>query len=136
MRRIAVINQKGGVGKTTTAVNVGMALARAGQKTLLIDLDPQAHMSLHLGRDPADGRLGTYEILTAEATISKVRQKVVNNLWLVAASIDLAAVEMELVSVVGREVILRDLLGKMLDVLLKSSNILFDLCLLFQSTFN
>ncbi|MGB9626622.1 MAG: ParA family protein, partial [Phycisphaerae bacterium] len=49
MRRIAIINQKGGVGKTTTTVNLGAALARAGRRVLLIDLDPQSHLTLHLG---------------------------------------------------------------------------------------
>ena len=55
MRRIAIINQKGGVGKTTTAVNVASGLARSGHRVLLIDLDPQSHMTLHLGIDPAAG---------------------------------------------------------------------------------
>lgn len=114
MRRIAVINQKGGVGKTTTAVNLGAALARAGNRVLLIDLDPQAHLSLHVGQDPAAGLPGTYELLTGSgsASISKVRNKVAANLWVVPSSIDLAAAEVELVSVVGREVILRDLLDQ------------------------
>lgn len=114
MRRIAVINQKGGVGKTTTAVNLGAALARAGNRVLLIDLDPQAHLSLHLGHDPTAGLPGTYELLTGSgsASIAKVRNKVGSNLWMVPSSIDLAAAEIELVSIVGREVILRDLLDQ------------------------
>jgi len=110
MRRIAVINQKGGVGKTTTTANVAAALARAGHRVLVIDLDPQSHLSLHLGVDPSAGRPGTYELLTGATSIAKCRVKVANNLWAVGASIDLAAAEVELVSVVGREVILRDLL--------------------------
>lgn len=114
MRRIACINQKGGVGKTTTAVNLGAALARAGNRVLLIDLDPQAHLSLHLGQDPAAGLPGSYELLTGggSASIAKVRNKAGSNLWVVPSSIDLAAAEVELVSVVGREVILRDLLDQ------------------------
>jgi|GEM_PF-159398 len=116
MRRIAVINQKGGVGKTTTTVNVGSALARAGHRVLMIDLDPQAHMTLHLGMDPTARRPGIYEMLTGSSTIAKARVRVGNNLWAIGASIDLAAAEVELVSVVGREVILRDLLDQHVGV--------------------
>src|SRR5207249_2673634 len=105
-------NQKGGVGKTTTTVNVGMGLARAGQRVLLIDLDPQSHLSLHLGVDPKAGRPGVYELLTSGASIAKARVKAGSNLWLIGSSIDLAAAEMELAGTIGREVILRDLLER------------------------
>ena len=115
MRRMAIINQKGGVGKTTTAVNVASALARSGHRVLLIDLDPQSHLTLHLGLDPTSGRTSSYELLTGSASLAKARVKVSSNLWVVGASIDLAAAEMELVSVVGREVILRDLLDQHLE---------------------
>ena len=110
MRRIAIINQKGGVGKTTSTVNIGAALARAGHRVLMIDLDPQAHMTLHLGLNPADDLPGIYQLLTGSTSIALARTRVANNFWVVGASIDLAAAEVELVSVVGREVILRDLL--------------------------
>lgn len=112
MRRIAIINQKGGVGKTTTTVNVGAALARAGHRVLMIDLDPQSHMTLHLGINPTEKKPGSYELLTGSATIASARIQVADHLWVVGASIDLAAAEVELVSVVGREVILRDLLDQ------------------------
>ena len=112
MRRIAIINQKGGVGKTTTTVNVAAALSRMGHRVLLIDLDPQSHLTLHLGLDPASGTPGVYELLTNNASIAKARVKVTNNLWVVGASIDLAAAEVELVTVLGREVILRDALDQ------------------------
>ncbi len=108
MRSIAVLNQKGGVGKTTTAVNLAAALASAGQRVCLMDLDPQAHASLHVGVTVADSRQTIYEVLTGEAKLSDVRQQVSENLWVVPAHLDLAAAEVELAGEVGREVILRD----------------------------
>ncbi len=110
MRRIAIMNQKGGVGKTTTAVNVGAALARLGQRVLLIDLDPQAHLTLHLGLDPQADLPGVYEMLTQSTPLADARHQVGENLWLAPSHIDLAAAEIELLTVVGRELILRDLL--------------------------
>ena len=82
--------------------------------TITSFIRPQAHLTLHFGQDPASGKPGVYELLTGSASIAKARIKVANNLWLVGASIDLAAAEVELVSVVGREVILRDLLEQAL----------------------
>jgi chromosome partitioning protein len=108
MRSIAVINQKGGVGKTTTAVNLAAALSEHGFRVCLIDLDPQAHASLHLGLSPTDIQPSIYQVLCAEATIGDVRQWVSPTLAVVPASLDLAAAEMELAGEVGREVILRD----------------------------
>lgn len=110
MRRIACINQKGGVGKTTSTTNLGAALAEAGQRVLLVDLDPQSHLTLHLGVEPADCNPGIYEVLTDGVPVDQAMQKVRENIWLVPADTALAAAEMELVSVVGREVILRDAL--------------------------
>jgi len=81
----------------------------------LVDLDPQSHLTLHLGLDPASGHAGSYELLTGSASLAQACEKVSSNLWVVGASIDLAAAEMELVSVVGREVILRDLLDQHLE---------------------
>lgn len=108
MRSIAVINQKGGVGKTTTAVNLSAALARAGQRVGLIDIDPQAHASLHLGLDPHAGVPTVYDLLTSDTRIAQLWQPAEENLSVAAAHIDLAAAEVELAGVVGREVILRD----------------------------
>jgi chromosome partitioning protein len=111
MRRIAIINQKGGVGKTTTAVNLAAGLARLGQRVLILDLDPQAHATTHLGV-PADGQTPSmYDVLVANRPIAEVRRQVCENLWIAGADINLAAAEVELAGVVGREVILRDLLG-------------------------
>lgn len=108
MRSIAIINQKGGVGKTTTSVNLGAALAAAGHKVCLIDLDPQAHASLHLGVALEDEDRSIYDVLRGDATLASIRREVSENLHLVPAHINLAAAEMELAGEVGRELILND----------------------------
>jgi chromosome partitioning protein len=110
MRRIAIINQKGGVGKTTTTVNLAAALARAGKRVCVIDLDPQAHASAHLGLEPDGSKPSMYNALVESRPLAQIRQQIGENLWLLGADINLAAAEMELSGVVGREVILRDLL--------------------------
>src|ERR1019366_5210259 len=110
MRRIAIINQKGGVGKTTTSVNLGAALARAGKKVCILDLDPQAHASTHLGVEPDGQSPSMYEVLIENVPLEKVRRQGEPNLWVAGSDINLAAAEVELAGVVGREVILRDLL--------------------------
>src|SRR5271168_1552048 len=110
MRRIAIINQKGGVGKTTTAVNLAAALAAAGQRVCVIDLDPQAHATTHLGLEPDGKTKSMYDVLVNSRPLAEVRKRVADNLWLAASDINLAAAEVELAGVVGREVILRDLL--------------------------
>ena len=108
MRSIAIMNQKGGVGKTTTAVNLSAALAATGLRVCLIDLDPQAHATLHFGIEPQPDELSIYDVLTGKTRIAEVCRQVAENLWVVASSLDLAAAELELVGVVGREMILRD----------------------------
>jgi chromosome partitioning protein len=110
MRRIAIINQKGGVGKTTTAVNLAAALAEAGQRVCVLDLDPQAHATTHLGIEPNGKSPSMYDVLVNNRPISEVRRRVADNLWVAGSDINLAAAEVELAGVVGREVILRDLL--------------------------
>lgn len=113
MRSIAIINQKGGVGKTTTAVNLSAALAEEGQSVCLIDLDPQAHASLHLGHLPdaiessAHGAGTIYDVLVGAARLKDVAREVRPGLTLVPSHLDLAAAEIELASEVGREMILR-----------------------------
>jgi chromosome partitioning protein len=110
MRRIAIINQKGGVGKTTTAVNLAAALAECGQRVCVLDLDPQAHATTHLGIEPDGKSPSMYDVLVHSRPLAEVRRKVADNLWVAASDINLAAAEVELAGVVGREVILRDLL--------------------------
>ena len=112
MHSLAIINQKGGVGKTTTAVNLSAALARSGRRVGLIDLDPQAHASLHLGADPKRPMPTTYDLLAGDATFGETWREVEENLSVAPAHIDLAAVEVELATAVGRETILRDKLSE------------------------
>ncbi len=115
MRRIAILNQKGGVGKTTTTVNLAAALARLGYRVLVLDMDPQAHATLHFGVDPTTLDHSMYELLTSGTSLREAVRHLAPNLSLVGSHIDLAAAEVELVGVVGREVILRDLLRKELS---------------------
>ncbi|MHC4396214.1 MAG: ParA family protein [Planctomycetota bacterium] len=115
MRKIAVLNQKGGVGKTTTAVNTAAALAAVGLRVVVIDLDPQAHLTIHLGLDPQTIEAGSYKVLTQSAEFEREILLVRPNLWLLPANIDLVGAESELVSVVGRETILREAIAEAED---------------------
>lgn len=108
MRSIAVINQKGGVGKTTSTVNLAAALADSGRRVCVMDLDPQAHASLHLGITAVGGQPTMYEVLCGQASIAEARCDITENLSVVPSSLDLAAAELELAGEVGREMILRD----------------------------
>ena len=112
MRRIAILNQKGGVGKTTTAVNLSAALAREGYHVCLLDLDPQAHATAHLGIEPDGEMPSIYDVLVRGRPVADVRREVGERLHLVGSDINLAAAEVELAGVVGREVILREALER------------------------
>lgn len=115
MRTIAVLNQKGGVGKTTTVTNIAAALAEMGSKVLAIDLDPQAHLTIHFGLEPQNIEAGAYKVLTQSAEVARQAVQSRENLWLLPANINLVGAETELVSVVGREIILREALEKVAD---------------------
>ena len=109
---IAVVNQKGGVGKTTTAINLGAALAELGHQTLLVDLDPQANSTSGLGLDSARARFNVYHLITGEADVHQIAQPTgVPGLSLVPSHIDLAGAEIELATLDQREMLLRQALA-------------------------
>lgn len=109
---IAVTNQKGGVGKTTTAINLSAALARDGEKVLLVDIDPQGNTTSGTGIDKNSINNCIYDILINEFPIDKVVVSAKKNLDVVPATIQLAGAEVELVSTVSREVKLKNALTK------------------------
>lgn len=111
MRRIAIINQKGGVGKTTTAVNLGAALARLGRRVLVVDMDPQANASQNLGAELEPGEPSTYSLLTQGGKVTDtLRGTSTPGLSVLPAHLDLSGAELELASAIGRETILKDAL--------------------------
>src|SRR5215207_914420 len=103
MRIIALMNQKGGVGKTTTTVNLGAAIAELGKRVCLIDLDPQAHLTINYGVEPSAEMVSLYDVLVEEKPLDDAVRKIDEKISLIPSSIDLAAAEIELVSVLGRE---------------------------------
>lgn len=110
-RIVSVANQKGGVGKTTTAINVGAALAATGLKVLLIDLDPQGNASTGLGIEQEDRKLSTYDLILNDTTLEQVSVQVdVPNLWVCPATTDLSSADLELVSTARRVFLMRDAL--------------------------
>ncbi len=114
-RRIALMNQKGGVGKTTTTVNIAAAIAELGAPVLLVDLDPQAHASLHLGVDDSSEATSVYDILIDPAEIFDAPIEVKPNLWLLRSETDLAAAETELSQEADRYARLREALDAVED---------------------
>ena len=113
-RIIAVLNQKGGVGKTTTTVNLGAALARRGQEVLLLDLDPQANLTVHVGIDPRalstdPAARSSYSLLLGRHNLSDaIRTTSTPSLSVLPSTLALANAEIQLASAVGRELILRE----------------------------
>jgi len=112
MRILVVANQKGGVGKTTTAINLGTALAAIGETVLIVDLDPQGNASTGLGIDPAKRKLSTYDVLTGEATLAAVVQStVVPRLYMAPSTMDLLGLELAIADQKDRSYRLRNALA-------------------------
>lgn len=112
MRSIALLNQKGGVGKTTTTANLGACLAALGRKVLAIDMDPQANLSVHLGVDIHNLQNSVYSLIMGTCSPSEVILHTANiGLDIIPSTIDLSGAEIELVGIVGRETVLKEYLG-------------------------
>ena len=112
-RVLVVANQKGGVGKTTTAINLGTALAAVGEPTLVVDLDPQGNASTGLGIPRAERKLTTYDVLMGQATLEDaIMPTRIPRLSLVASTVDLSGAELEMIEMERRNYRLRDALEK------------------------
>ena len=127
MRVIAVFTHKGGVGKTTTVANLGAGLARLGRKVLLVDVDPQACLTVHFGLDPEKAEKTIYDVLCRDLPFAEaVRELEGPSLLGVPSHLDLAGAELELATTMGRERLLRDALERWLREQKGIDYVLFD----------
>jgi chromosome partitioning protein len=108
---ISLLNHKGGVGKTTSTINIGAGMTELGKKVLLIDLDPQANLTISLGIPRQKSTI--YEALRGESELTPYQHK--PNLDIITSSLDLSGAEMELINEAGREFILRELINQVVD---------------------
>ncbi|MBT5526233.1 MAG: ParA family protein [Rhodospirillaceae bacterium] len=111
-RIIAIANQKGGVGKTTTAINLGTGLAAIGRRVLVVDLDPQGNASTGLGIDRRNRAVSSYDVLMGEATIAEAQvETAIPGLSIIPSTVDLTGAELELIDMPRRAYRLRDALA-------------------------
>lgn len=122
MRILALANQKGGVGKTTTAINLGTALAAIGERVLVVDLDPQGNASTGLGVERRDRQVSTYDVMVGDATLHQVaRPTAVPNLSIAPSTLDLLGVELEIANEKDRSFRLRNALHALVNDLTGSA---------------
>lgn len=115
-RVVAITNQKGGVGKTTTAINLSAELARRGKRVLLVDIDPQGNATTGIGIEKSSVQSCMYDVILKSKELHEVvRETAVSGLWVAPSTLNLAGAEIELVSAMSRELRLRTALASSLD---------------------
>ncbi len=126
-RILAIANQKGGVGKTTTAINLAAALAEKGLNVLVVDLDPQGNASTGLGVEASERKLTTFDLILDGLSLDEVAKSTTNDrLWVCPANADLSSADMELIANENRSFLLRDALARTSELASKMDFILID----------